>query len=391
MKNKKTGKMFDYLAEDVIFQILSRLPAKSVLKFSCVCKLWNSIIKSPNFISTFSSNRHHPYILLSHIDCDVYKCSMRFDDKDFDEYVSLQPLCKLPSKYEVIGSSNGLVCLNYYESSHIYKLIIWNPCIRKSLVIPEPSYSTPFLSWSRSKLTGFGFDSRTNDYKLLLTDSINGVAIYSLNSNSWKKITTTGKYNKNYYRYIHSNPSAFIDGRFYWHILERSVYMLVFDLRDEMFREISLPAAITRDPFKFKIKAFEESLIAFIGEYDIWVMKEYVTGEWMHLATVGNEWDENTNVLEFRDNGEVFVLFEKGQRLASYTIMNRRRKNLIVLSSKYEKNCGYRHVESLALLDKGNAISNHPPNYGRHRLSWLQGEVSKMVLTLRKRFKKLCT
>ncbi|XP_050217352.1 putative F-box protein At3g16210 [Mercurialis annua] len=187
--------MFEFLPEEIVVQILSRLPAKSVLKFSCACKLWNSIIKNPNFIPTFSSNKHHPCIFILHYDGrDLkYKYSMRFDDEDFDEYLFLQPVCNPPDEVgEVIGSSGGLVCL-CYQNSRIDKLIICNPCIRKSLVIPK--YSAHPFGWIRNKLMGFGFDSRTNDYKLFLAhlaiDSITNVLLYSLNSNSWKKITIT--------------------------------------------------------------------------------------------------------------------------------------------------------------------------------------------------------
>ncbi|KAL5817838.1 hypothetical protein ACOSQ3_026216 [Xanthoceras sorbifolium] len=36
---------------DVITKILSRLPAKSIMRFKCVCKCWNSLVKSSYFIS----------------------------------------------------------------------------------------------------------------------------------------------------------------------------------------------------------------------------------------------------------------------------------------------------------------------------------------------------
>ncbi|XP_050217358.1 F-box protein At3g07870-like [Mercurialis annua] len=208
----------EYFPEEVVVQILSKLPVKSVLKFTCVCKLWNSIIKSSDFISTFASNKHDAYIFMLHFNSPNYQYSMRFDNRDFDEYLSLQPLFNTANVYDVhvVGSNNGLVCLcyayrNYGSTTH--KLIIWNPSIRKYLLIPEPNFL--FLCSISEKLMGFGFDSRTNDYKLLLAqfwgDCIKNVVLYSLNSYSWKNYSNVAL---NYTHTCMTTP-AFVDGRFH--------------------------------------------------------------------------------------------------------------------------------------------------------------------------------
>ncbi|XP_055962286.1 F-box/kelch-repeat protein At3g06240-like [Mercurialis annua] len=271
------------------------------------------------------SNRSiYPYSV-SKLQCQY---SMHFDNKDFDQLLSVRPLFNQAEVYtnEVVGSSNGLVCLfcvyennNQFKSvikysQYIDKLVIWNPFIRKSFMIPERPCCSPPLGSSDSKLIGFGFDSRLNDYKLLvahyLISSIKGVVLYSLNSNSWKKITNATPSCRYYIDFFYS--SAFVvDGRFYWPMLNKNLrkMLLVFDLRDEMFGEISLPAYLENDrSTNLTIKTFGESSIAVIVrngfyEYDIWVMKEYETREWMKLARVGKRWREFSNLLEFRDNG----------------------------------------------------------------------------------------
>ncbi|KAL0007766.1 hypothetical protein SO802_009268 [Lithocarpus litseifolius] len=42
----------NHLPDDIVLNILARLPIKSVLRFRCVCKPRNTSITSPNFIST---------------------------------------------------------------------------------------------------------------------------------------------------------------------------------------------------------------------------------------------------------------------------------------------------------------------------------------------------
>ncbi|KAM7497631.1 hypothetical protein LguiA_022045 [Lonicera macranthoides] len=47
--------MSEYIPPEVIVNILSWLPSRSLLRFKCVCKSWCSIISSPNFIDIHTS------------------------------------------------------------------------------------------------------------------------------------------------------------------------------------------------------------------------------------------------------------------------------------------------------------------------------------------------
>ncbi|XP_050226203.1 F-box/kelch-repeat protein At3g06240-like [Mercurialis annua] len=212
---------------------------------------------------------------------------MHLDNKDFPEYPSLHPLSipanrNLDRYFKVAGSSNGLVCLYVYLGSDLHKFIIWNPSIRKSLLVPKNNLV------GADQLIGFGFDSRTNDYKLFVDGFM-----YSLNCNSWMKITNIPVENKIDSYWL--NTPFFVHGIFHWlAISEEKNIVLTFDLRDEMFGEISMPQCLENVGNKhLKIKAFGESSMAVTHqisdrrcEYDIWVMKEYRSGEWTKLAIV---------------------------------------------------------------------------------------------------------
>jgi hypothetical protein len=66
----KRRTMSDSLPNEVIAEILSRLPAKSVIKLRCVSKTWCSPISSPHFIATHLSralsNPEYPSNLVFH-------------------------------------------------------------------------------------------------------------------------------------------------------------------------------------------------------------------------------------------------------------------------------------------------------------------------------------
>ena len=51
-RSKPKQLSFDSLPYDIVFEILTRLPVKSLLQLRCVSKTWNSIITNPDFIKT---------------------------------------------------------------------------------------------------------------------------------------------------------------------------------------------------------------------------------------------------------------------------------------------------------------------------------------------------
>lgn len=63
--------MSDYITEEVLVQILPRVPAKPLSEFKCVCKLWYSLINNPYFISQYTqmaikSSANKSQIILRH-------------------------------------------------------------------------------------------------------------------------------------------------------------------------------------------------------------------------------------------------------------------------------------------------------------------------------------
>ena len=87
VRSKEKNKC-EYLPEEVISEILCRLPVKSIMQCSCVCKLWYSLIRNPNFITTHlkttlsSSNPNTNHYLLFN---DFGRYSLRLDNQDFVE------------------------------------------------------------------------------------------------------------------------------------------------------------------------------------------------------------------------------------------------------------------------------------------------------------------
>ena len=75
---------------------------------------------------------------------------------------------------------------------------LWNPCVRKFVKLPKPNI-TCFSHGDYNASVGFGFDSKTNDYKVVrfVTLGEKGqkgksppeVEVYSLSTGKWRMVT----------------------------------------------------------------------------------------------------------------------------------------------------------------------------------------------------------
>ena len=146
----------NHLPHDVVLNILARLPVKSLLRFRCVSKLWDSSITSPNFISTHLSivnnnDDDHAYLIQTCIHYNSSRipkiCKLLCCDHTFDwhfEY-SVRSAFDLDTS-QMVSSFNGLVCLVRYgnRSTTSDSKFLWNPSIRKFKRLPDPRLSQYF-------------------------------------------------------------------------------------------------------------------------------------------------------------------------------------------------------------------------------------------------------
>ncbi|XP_074263900.1 F-box/kelch-repeat protein At3g23880-like [Silene latifolia] len=195
---------FKFLPPEIWTQILEKSPAKTLLKFRCVCKSWCSIIDQTEFIHTHpqisqilnSGNDNRSLLSLELVEYHGNRCpgcllTLRHP-KTLQETSSIFRKSDLYS-YRIIGSCNGLILVNRIGGFYVYQkdLRLWNPCIRKSLVIP----ACPF---HRSLLLDcvylFGYAPVNKDYKVIAIASEKGegeetrkmyVAIYTLSDQQW--------------------------------------------------------------------------------------------------------------------------------------------------------------------------------------------------------------
>ncbi|KAL3503424.1 hypothetical protein ACH5RR_037873 [Cinchona calisaya] len=206
------------LPEDVLAEILVRLPVKSLIRFRCVSKTWRDLINSTYFADMHlghgkNNRRHRRVVLVNRIIKDEKKAWLSFHSDIADFAAAAAPALKLPSPHhntsiKLFGSCNGIVCIaelaRARSDSNKDKINLCNFTTREFLTLPPSPFGWPDEfedGCANTTSLGFGFDPSTQDYKLvkfvgyffeeITTEPLIGVHIYQLKTNSWRNLGFT--------------------------------------------------------------------------------------------------------------------------------------------------------------------------------------------------------
>ena len=135
-KRRKTMARRDmpYIPEDIVIEILKRLPFRSLVRFQCVSKCWKHFIDSPSqyFINENLHYTKHqsPSLLLS------TRSGVRLIDYDMHRREVKYPRLFRGSRMRVIGSCNGLICIVMIDHDGVSSFVFWNPSIGDVMRVP---------------------------------------------------------------------------------------------------------------------------------------------------------------------------------------------------------------------------------------------------------------
>ncbi|XP_058774862.1 putative F-box protein At3g16210 [Vicia villosa] len=252
-----------YIPNDVVLSILSKLSLKSFKRFQSVCKSWSLLFDDPfcmnlyrkSFLAKDSSyyDDKSPilYMLGDHYRHRLYS----FSGERFENVALIElPKPFKQSKFEILGSTdvNGIFCLrirNYGGD----EVILWNPTTNEFKKLPssrQPNYIP--LGWGNGYNDhGFydhflvGYDHAKNDFKVVQITfhqssiRVSSWEIYSLNSNSWKKME--GHISP---FYMHYN-TVYMDGiSHWWNRVKTNSSLMSFDFSTESFMMTPMPSYV---------------------------------------------------------------------------------------------------------------------------------------------------
>ncbi|KAH6837390.1 hypothetical protein C2S53_010792 [Perilla frutescens var. hirtella] len=301
------------LPEDVITEILSRLPATSLLRFKIVCRSWRNMINDPTFIlkhhKTISRRHESEVVMISRRSNTTNKrviSMLRINEDGKDDVVDHDLPTFLNDMFghvRLIGPCNGIVCLYGYPD-HI---ALWNPSIRSFKQLPASRVPRPPNARVRGGDLGVGFDSKTLDIKVLQIlfcvsmdcQIVCQVEIYSSRNNSWKKFESCVPANIMYYNLwsmVYKNES------FCWWAQDKNnvEVILSFNMSNEEFQMTQLPSDLESLGGQYRtsraILPLRESLALVVYRqlevdkiFDVWIVDELGGGSetWSKLASIG--------------------------------------------------------------------------------------------------------
>ncbi|TKY65031.1 F-box/kelch-repeat protein [Spatholobus suberectus] len=258
------------LPQELIREILLRLPARSVSRFKCVCKPWLSLISDPQFgishydLAVAPSHR----LLLRSKSTDFYAVSIDADAPFIEGALNVYHLLVPPpsppgrshfhplhhgrNQAEILGSCRGLILL-YYPESH--DLILWNPTIGVHRRLPKSNFEYHDINHD-FLLYGFGYDPSTDDYLIIVIAldaseyDETGIHIFSFKTNSWTRLDIDIPYENLDDTF---KAGSLINGALYWLVFpddEEVPVIIAFDLMQRSLSEIPLSNHLIMEPYQ---------------------------------------------------------------------------------------------------------------------------------------------
>ncbi|XP_021739473.1 F-box/kelch-repeat protein At3g06240-like [Chenopodium quinoa] len=286
------------LNEELILDILYRLPVKSLGQCKLVCKSWLTLISDPEFARShldYSNSINQPLTLI------VQKfntlSTLKFSDPNnitegvtsdmlnnrfLDSFVSSYYYCF------IVGSNDGLICVYMKEMERGRRgqdsLHLWNPCTTKAREISLPVKRGSFFVHIDSSWFG---RVPSDDYKIFLVYSEyrpypyeKGIYLYSLRAGRWRRIHVSDDEDLGLISDAHS--VFFKDAL---HYLVCREWIVIFDLAAETFKKV--PFSIKPD----QVPKHDKLLLGVIGKYhrlcamflnrfeeqmfELWTLEEY--------------------------------------------------------------------------------------------------------------------
>ncbi|XP_026430416.1 putative F-box protein At4g38870 [Papaver somniferum] len=284
--------------ENVVNNIVSRLPLKSLMRFKCVAKRWCNLFQDPYFIDLHLNHRLKPPLRLSlfvvlprrrcnrkggNLSMDIEFKGRRvvfliadvfFDERGWNGKGNVASTIThiyntTPFSYtQMLGGVNGVVC---FVDGSMNAACLFNigtrevtPWIKSTLLMEETQNCKNSVSYTC--LYSFGYDPIGKEHKVIcrwainkdngLTYQIWEILTVVRHNNAWRRIDQVP-----ICKFSPDSPSVYVNGSIYWYplnLLRRDSnvgILLAFDVGSEKFRTIKIPDFIElEDGLLFSIK-----------------------------------------------------------------------------------------------------------------------------------------
>ena len=244
------------IPDELVFEIFSRLPSKTIARCRCACKLWPSMLRRQDFTDSFlTKSCARPQLLFACEDDSkyIFFSSPQPENPEDNSYVvASNHLARFPSSYSLFGCTYGFLCFGAnvmlsYDSEEV----IFNPSTGQSLTLPILN------SRMRGGVNSYlGYDPIAKQFKVLSMKSTKVVSgddrisadhqVLTLGTDnlSWRLVECCVPH------FYSSRKCICIGGVLYYAASVDSSYfdsmVVCFDLRSEKFRFVNFMETVNR-------------------------------------------------------------------------------------------------------------------------------------------------
>ncbi|KAG5051629.1 hypothetical protein JHK87_003827 [Glycine soja] len=290
--------------EIMLFKILPLLPSKTLIRFRCVCKLWDCFIRDRSFLHLrkLTNNPTHHFLFLSPNQNSSHPFLYGAPHPNNSIVTTpLRPsiLFALPNNLQISETNvqcvNGLLCfyprshVSFYSHADAFTLIA-NPTTREIITLPSDYYYSVKANSEFFASTHFGYDPVRDQFKVLRFLKYQAtlqVKVFTLGRDtSWRLVTAETPFAMLHLENLlssHGNSSSLcVNGAIYWRHLDG---LLMFDVAAEQFREILVPSG---DGSVLGFSLYPDlreidgclCLVGFSNHgLKLWILREHETGD----------------------------------------------------------------------------------------------------------------
>ncbi|XP_022760727.1 F-box protein At5g49610-like [Durio zibethinus] len=278
-----------FFPDEVILQILARLPVKSLFKTKTVCKLWYRLASDKYFIRLYNEVSAKKSMVLVEIS-DSIESKSSLICVDNLRGVSEFSLDFLRDRVKVRASCNGLLCCSSIPEKGVY--YVCNPMTGEFKLLPKSRERpvTRFYPDGEATLVGLACDLSRNKFNVVLAgyhrtfghrpDGTFICLIFDSDSNKWRKFVS---FQEDNFTHMNKNQVVFVNGALHW-LTGSYSYILALDLDYEIWRKISLPDEVSYGTGNRVYLLESSGCLSLIQISDawmkIWVMKDYERELW---------------------------------------------------------------------------------------------------------------
>ncbi|KAK6929015.1 F-box domain [Dillenia turbinata] len=272
------------LSKDILFEILLRLPIKTIVRMKCVNRSWRTLIQDPLFVESHLERTKQvksPSILVASSKNSKDESLLIYPWENPCQSIEVFPhLRPHNGKLDIIGTCDGIVLvrdtINIWEQE--VAMFLWNPSINDLFRIPTPK-NRPL------RILGFGQKKENvrSEYKVVSITKKDyetvDVEIYNLQKNTW--ITKRDVFPTNVIlTYTDKKRLVLANGSSHcvvWHRPSGSLVVLSFNWADEVFQITEFPSDFHYELISthFELHGHLAFALIKVSELEIWVMEKF--------------------------------------------------------------------------------------------------------------------